>query len=253
MKAYKAVFLDWDDTIGDFRHAEQQALRDIYAAHRLERLYPTFEDYYNTYHPHNLMLWDRYGRSETSKQELQLERFLYPLLHASKGTEDAFGTGEEACAASEEACVASEETVAEARAIGDEFLRLTNRYFRLLPGAEETVRYLAARYPLTIVSNGFTEVQYTKIRLSGLQDCFRHVVLSEEAGWQKPNPHIYEYALQLNNLPPTDVLMIGDSWNSDIQGARNAGIDQLWITADLQDPRPSTYRTSYIRDLRELL
>ncbi|MBQ8100913.1 MAG: YjjG family noncanonical pyrimidine nucleotidase [Paludibacteraceae bacterium] len=239
MRPYKAVFLDWDDTIGDFRHAELLALRDIYAAHGLERLYPTFEDYYNTYHPHNLMLWDRYGRSETSKQELQLDRFLYPLLHASLRREEPSGTAADA------------ET--EARTMGDEFLQLTNRYFRLLPGAEETVRHLAARYPLTIVSNGFTEVQYTKIRLSGLQDCFRHVVLSEETGWQKPNPLIFSRALDLNGLQAEDVLMVGDSWNSDIQGARNAGIDQLWITTDLQDPRPSTYRTTDIRDLKDLL
>jgi putative hydrolase of the HAD superfamily len=48
-------------------------------------------------------------------------------------------------------------------------------------------------------------------------------------GCQKPNPRIFEEALRMNGLQAEDVVMIGDSWSSDIQGAINAGIDQIWI------------------------
>ena len=228
MKQYKAIFLDWDDTIGDFSHAEQYALRDLYSIYGLERLYADFQDFYDCYHPYNIYLWELYGRSEITKEELAFRRFYHPV--------ESMQNGESA-----------------AKRMAEDFLRLTTKYFRLLPGAEETVRYLSERYPLTIVSNGFVEVQYTKIRLSGLSDCFRHVVLSEEAGVQKPNPLIYEQALQLNGIQRDEVLMIGDSYNSDIQGAINAGIDQLWITKDLADSRPSTYRTGDISDCKTLL
>ncbi|MBR1807829.1 MAG: YjjG family noncanonical pyrimidine nucleotidase [Paludibacteraceae bacterium] len=224
MKQYKAIFLDWDDTIGDFSHAEQHALRDLYSMYGLERLYAEFQDFYDCYHPYNIYLWELYGRSEITKEELAFRRFYHPVESLENG-----------------------ESVA--KMLADDFLRLTTKHFRLLPGAADTVRYLAEKYPLTIVSNGFSEVQYTKIRLSGLSNCFRHVVLSEEAGVQKPNPLIYEKALQLNGMQKEEVLMIGDSYNSDIQGAINAGIDQMWIIKDTDDPRLSTYRTPNIKDL----
>ncbi|MBR1563791.1 MAG: YjjG family noncanonical pyrimidine nucleotidase [Paludibacteraceae bacterium] len=228
MKQYKAIFLDWDDTIGDFHHAEHCALRDIYSVYHLERLYANFDDFYNCYHPYNIHLWELYGRSEIKKEELAFLRFYHPVESLTDG-----------------------ESLA--KRMAEDFLKYTTRHFRLLDDVEDVVRYLAGKYPLTIVSNGFVEVQYTKIRFSGLSNCFRHIVLSEEVGAQKPNPLIYEKALQLNGLKKEDVLMIGDSYNSDIQGAINAGIDQLWLTKDLTDPRPSTYRVAEIGQLKDVL
>ena len=228
MKQYKAIFLDWDDTLGNFRNAERQALTDIYNSYHLQILYPQFQDFYDCYHPYNIHLWELYGRSEITKEELAFQRFYHPVMTLPDSRDLA-------------------------KTLGDDFLRLTTKYFSLLPDAEQVARYLAAKYPLTIVSNGFIEVQYKKVELSGLRDCFRYIVLSEEVGAQKPNPLIYQKALELNNLSAGDVLMVGDSYNSDIQGAINAGIDQLWITKDTDDPRPSTYRTPNLKDLLSIL
>jgi putative hydrolase of the HAD superfamily len=88
---------------------------------------------------------------------------------------------------------------------------------------------LAERYPLTILSNGFKEVQYYKFAHSGLQDCFRHTIISEEVGVNKPQPEIFRIALQRNGLTADQVVMIGDSYSSDILGAQAAGIDQIWL------------------------
>lgn len=236
MKQYKAVFLDWDDTIGDFHGAAVRSLQDIYQKYRLDRFFLTFEAYYDTYHPHNIELWERYGRSEVTKEYLQHDRFAYPLFRS---------------VAKEQ--LGSERIETMADEIGDDFVRLTTEYFSVLPYATETVRYLARKYPLTIVSNGFVEVQYDKIRRSGLQDCFRYVVLSEEVGVQKPDPAIFERALQLNRLTADEVVMVGDSFMSDIQGAINAGIDQIWIQQNDIDPRPATYKIDSILQLQTLL
>ena len=133
---------------------------------------------------------------------------------------------------------------------------LKTKYFSLLPEAEELVRYLAKKYPLTVVTNGFVEVQYEKFDKSGLRDCFAHIVLSEEVGCQKPNPRIYEEALRLNNVSPSEAVMIGDSWNSDIQGAINAGIDQIWVRKS-KDPLPegqsATYLVQSLSEVMEIL
>ena len=104
-----------------------------------------------------------------------------------------------------------------------------------------------------MVTNGFVEVQYEKFDKSGLRDCFAHIVLSEEVGCQKPNPRIFEEALRMNSIEAKDAVMIGDSWNSDIQGAIHAGIDQIWIRKT-KDPLPEDQSATYlVQSLAEVL
>ena len=207
-KQYKTIFLDWDDTIGDWTGAEHNALRDIYENYNLKTLYPCFEDYLNAYKPYNLELWTLYGQGGISKERLHFQRFFKPI---------------------EGLPVADDKLQKLAQEMGDEFLQLTNKYFSVLPGAEEVVRELAKKYPLTIISNGFKEVQYYKFAHSGLADCFAHTIISEEVGINKPQPEIFRIALERNGVTADQVVMIGDSYSSDIAGAKAAGIDQIWL------------------------
>jgi len=213
MKKYKAILLDWDDTIGDWQGAEHKALRDIYAQYGLDALYPSFEDYLNAYKPYNLELWTRYGRGEITKEWLHFNRFYKPIEGLPV---TGYGLREERLSEM-------------AQEMGAEFLRLTNVYFSVLPGAADAVRALAERYPLTIISNGFKEVQYYKFAHSGLADCFAHTLISEEVGINKPQPEIFRIALEKNGVKADEAVMIGDSYSSDIAGAKAAGIDQIWL------------------------
>ena len=231
MKSYKAIFLDWDDTIGDWTTAEHKALQDIYAYYQLNRLYPTFEDYLNAYKPYNLELWGMYGRGEVTKEWLHLQRFLKPIEGLSVTDEGLRDLAHE---------------------IGAEFLRLTNKYFCLLPDAEKVVKYLASKYPLTIISNGFKEVQYYKFEHSGLAPYFTHRLISEEVGINKPQPEIFRIALQRNGITADQAVMIGDSYSSDIAGAKAAGIDQLWIHEG-ETEETATYIVPGITDIMKIL
>ena len=231
MKQYKAIFLDWDDTIGDWTGAEHKALQDIYAHYHLDTLYPTFEDYLNAYKPYNLELWGMYGRGEVTKEKLHFERFYRPIERLE---------------------LSDERKVELAHEMGAEFLRLTNKYFSVLPGAAEVVRQLASKYPLTIISNGFKEVQYYKFAHSGLADCFAHTIISEEVGINKPQPEIFRIALQMNDVTADEAIMIGDSYSSDIQGAKNAGIDQIWLHEGETD-ETATYIVPELKDVLKLL
>ena len=232
-KQYKAVFLDWDDTIGDFYRAEQLSLREIYAKYDINKFYASFADFYNTYHPYNIHLWELYGRDEISKEELAFERFYHPVRNVENGAELA-------------------------NKMKDDFLMFTTENFSVLPDAVDMVKYLAEKYPLTIVSNGFIEVQYEKIRRSGLAEYFSNVVLSEEVGAQKPNPKIFYYALQKNNLTADEVIMLGDGYSSDIQGAINAGIDQIWyqreeLMKEELRQMPATYKIKSLMQVKDIL
>jgi len=235
MKQYKAIFLDWDDTIGDWTTAEHKALQDIYTTYRLDRLYPTFEDYLNAYKPYNLELWGMYGRGEVTKKKLHFERFYRPI---------------------EGLPMSGDELQDMAHEIGTEFLQLTNKYFCLMPDADRVVRYLASKYPLTIISNGFKEVQYYKFEHSGLAKSFTHTIISEEVGINKPQPGIFEIALERNGIAADEVVMIGDSYSSDIAGAQAARIDQIWIKANgerLMANETATYIVPSITDVMKIL
>ena len=226
MKRYRAIFLDWDDTIGDWSHAEQCALQDLYVIYQLKSVYPTAADFIAAYKPYNMELWTQYGRGEISKEELHFQRFHHVMGNP-----------------------------AQAREAGDIFLQLTNKYFSLMPYAEETVRYLAEKYPLTIISNGFKEVQYYKFAHSGLQDYFSYTLISEEVGINKPQPQLFEKALQLNGVNANEALMIGDSYTSDIAGAKAAGIDSLWIKSDglSEEGKEATYIVADLRGVMQIV
>lgn len=241
MKQYKAVFIDWDDTIGDFVGAAKRALQEMYDKYKLSDYFASHEEFVSLYKPHNIELWDKYGKDLVTKEFLRVDRFLYPLLHGTK-------------VASQIQSYTALSALAEQ--MSEDFLHLTTKYFSLLPGAEELVRYLAKKYPLTVVTNGFIEVQYEKFDKSGLRDCFAHIVLSEEVGCQKPNPRIYEEALRMNGVSAAEAVMIGDSWNSDIQGAINAGIDQIWVRKSqdsLPEGQSATYLVHSLSDVMEIL
>ena len=231
-KKYKALFIDWDDTIGDWSGAARKALQELYAMYHLEVLYKTSEEFIEAYEPYNLQLWGMYGRGEIGKEEVQFRRFYKPI---------------------EKLRVESQESrVRLARERGADFLRLTNKYFSLLQGTDGVVRELAKRYPLTIISNGFKEVQYYKFAHSGLADCFAHTIISEEVGVNKPQPEIFRIALQMNGVTADEAVMIGDSYSSDIQGAKNAGIDQIWLHEG-ETEETATFIVPNLQDVLEIL
>ena len=231
MKPYKAIFLDWDDTIGDWTGAELKALQDIYTNYHLDTLYAMPEDYIAAYKPYNLELWGMYGQGKVTKEWLHFQRFYKPI----EGLQ-----------------VTGDRLQQLAHEMGDEFLRLTNKYFSVLPGAAEVVRKLAEKYPLTIISNGFKDVQYYKFAHSGLAECFAHTIISEEVGINKPQPGIFQIALEKNGVGAEEAIMIGDSYSSDIQGAKNAGIDQIWLHQGEVD-ETATYIVSELSEVFKIL
>ena len=94
----------------------------------------------------------------------------------------------------------------------------------LNPGVEETIKLLSNTYKLSIVTNGYTDSQASRLKVSGLADYFQSVVISEAVGYGKPAPEIFTVALKSLQVKPPEVLFVGDSI-TDYQGAVNAGID----------------------------
>jgi YjjG family noncanonical pyrimidine nucleotidase len=229
---YKTVFIDLDDTLWDFHANAKSSLQEIYEERNLGQYFDSFDQYFNFYAKRNLELWEMYGKGTISKEVLSLERFQHPLIQV--GIDNA----------------------ALAKEIGDQYLGLLPTRTMLVPFAKELLDYLFLKYPLTIVSNGFVEVQYKKLYSCHIEHYFAHVVLSEAAEALKPDKRIFEYALQLNNATASETIMIGDSYDVDIKGAQNADIDQIYYnprinTADKN--KPATYWVKSLEKIMELI
>jgi putative hydrolase of the HAD superfamily len=98
----------------------------------------------------------------------------------------------------------------------------------LFPGTLETLHILKDRgCQMHIITNGFREVQRAKLANCGLTGFFTKVFISEELQTTKPHRQIFEHALKTTNASKKKSIMIGDSWETDIEGALNFGIDQI--------------------------
>ncbi len=228
---YKTLFVDLDDTIWDTTSNGRESLEEVYQDYKFDRFFPTFNDYYSVYLPNNLDLWRQYGNGLISKDELIVERLLFPLR--------PFGITDEKFAID----------------LNEDFLQRTAMKTKLLPYAKEILTYLRPQYKMYILSNGFEEVQYKKINYSGLDSFFDGVILSDEIGINKPNPEIFFYALEKAQANKNETLMIGDSFESDIVGAKNCSIDQVWYNLKMEKAQSfkPTYQITSLLELKEIL
>jgi putative hydrolase of the HAD superfamily len=139
--------------------------------------------------------------------------------------------------------------------LNDDFLNRTTLRTKLLPHTMEVLEYLRPKYKMFILSNGFREVQYKKIDNSGLTSFFDGVILSEDAGFNKPHPEIFNYALQKTGMKREETLMIGDSWDADIVGAYNSRIDQVWYDLGLEQSSgfEPTYQITSLLQLKDII
>lgn len=202
---YTSIFFDLDDTLWDTQGNARECLQEIFADFDIGRFYPTFDDFFKVYMEGTEIYWGMYGRGEIDKPTLISKRFLYPFRQFAE---------------------VKEETT---RQMSDELFRRIRTKTRLINGAIDLLDYLAPKYRLHIISNGFTEQLSTKVDKAGMGNYFEHILLSETIGVNKPDPAIYRHLLNMAGATPGEVIMVGDNITTDILGAKNSGIDQIWL------------------------
>jgi putative hydrolase of the HAD superfamily len=229
-KQYTHIFFDLDRTIWDFDENAQDTFRDIYAKYKLEKIFSNFDNFYNTYVKHNDQLWKLYREGKIEKSLLSYKRFAVTL--------EEFGVEDEELA----------------KKIAADYIRISPTKKRLFPFAHETLEYLHKKYKMHIITNGFNEVQFTKLQNSKLDKYFSNVFTSEDAGAQKPNPLIFEKALKSTNATKEYCLMIGDDLEADIIGAKNVGLDQIFFNPNNKEHSELiTFEIESLKELQEIL
>jgi putative hydrolase of the HAD superfamily len=195
------IFFDLDHTLWDFEKNSALAFYKVFEEHKITIDLPLF---LQIYEPINMQYWKLYRDEQITKQQLRRGRL-----------NDAFaqmGTSFP---------VETIDSLAEAYI---DFLPLNNHLF---PGTLELLDYLKPAYKLHIITNGFEEVQTLKLRNSNIESYFQTVTNSERVGVKKPNPKIFQYALNQANSAPEKSVMIGDNLEADIMGAKAVGMHTL--------------------------
>lgn len=126
-----------------------------------------------------------------------------------------------------------------------------------LPGAVELLELLKNNFKLGMITNGFVDLQEARLKRNGLFEYFDVLIISENVGVAKPDPKIFEHAFRLmGDVSRKEILMVGDSPNSDILGGMRAGIDTCWLNPENR-PIPNninpTYNIQKLGDLKNLI
>lgn len=228
IKKYKHIFFDLDHTLWDFHTNSSLALQHLFVQHELEaRLRVTSQVFLDTYVRVNDEMWDKYRKGNIDKSTLRKERFKQTLSHFGHNDPEL---GER---------------------LDTEYLEVSPHQTALIPGTIEVLEYLAPRYQLHILTNGFTEIQNIKLTKSGLKNYFRHIITSESIGVNKPHAPVFVESLKRTGATRNESLMVGDNLAADILGAKNSGIDQVYFNPGSVPHKEKV--TFEIRELKELL
>lgn len=230
MKLYKNIYFDLDRTLWDFDTNTRKTFSDIYNKYRLNEYFQDFDIFLNIYKDINNDLWEEYRNNIISKDELSWRRF-YDTLKTVNFVNRKM-----------------------AISISEDYIKMSPENTDLFPGTIELLEYLKPKYSVYIVTNGFKEVQYKKIKNCKLNKYFDKIFTSEEIGCKKPEKIFFEKVLLQTGALPVNSLVIGDDLDIDIKGAKETGIDTVWFNPDrLKKEHNATYEINSLLEIMNIL
>ena len=137
--------------------------------------------------------------------------------------------------------------------LSEEYIKCLPEYNHLFDGAIELLDYLKPKYQLHIIPNGFASVQTKKIKNSNIDHYFETITNSEMAGVKKPHRNIFDFALSLANASKEESLMIGDSYEADIIGAQEAGIEAVFFNEQNFEVENQVVQIKHLLELKKIL
>jgi putative hydrolase of the HAD superfamily len=199
------IYFDLDDTLLNHKKAEQNGLLDVYD-HFAEMKKVSSNDLLQTYHTINSGLWLEYGEGRIDRHQLHRRRFEETFIELGIPA-DLY------------------------QEAGKVYMSYYRNHWEWIEGAKKAYETVAGKYPTGIITNGFAETQRLKIEQFGFKHTARHIVISEEVGVMKPQPGIFNYAAKLCRFSKDEILYVGDSYSSDVEGGKAAGWRVAWYNS----------------------
>lgn len=226
----KHIFFDLDRTLWDFETNSHQTLAELYEKYHLSDLgVKDVNAFIAQYKLINEKLWVKYREDKISQNELRQERFQQTLA--------LFHISDPALAAK----------------IGEDYVTICPRKTKLYPHAIEILDYLKSKYTLHIITNGFHQTQHIKLKHANLTSYFTQIITSEQVGFKKPNPKIFEYALTKANAIAQESVYIGDDLEVDILACQQCGIDGVFFNAEkMKHNKDPKFEISCLSELKTL-
>jgi 2-haloacid dehalogenase len=225
--SYQIILFDADDTLFDYSKSESFALTNAFKLIGIE----CSDNIVQSYRFINQQLWYDYEKGIIELELLRSERF--KRLFAEHDLMTEFNADD----------------------FSINYIKYLGEGTFLIQGAVDICNYfLSQGIRIAVITNGIKEVQLGRISKSELSTSFEHIIISEDAGFQKPHRGIFEYAFnKLNFQDKSKVLIVGDSLSSDIQGGINYGIDTCWFNPNRKVNSTGIKPTFEINKLEELL
>lgn len=195
------IFFDLDHTLWDFEKNSALTFEKIFLKNNID---VGLNDFLKVYIPINLYYWKLYREERVSKPELRYQRLRKAFDELNFSITDSA-----------------------INLLSEDYIKNLSAFNHVFPGTFEMLDYLHPNYRLHIITNGFEEIQEKKMESSNIRDYFEIIINSEMAGVKKPNPKIFRLALDEAKVQPQNALMIGDSLEADIIGAKNLGFHVL--------------------------
>ncbi|MEO0310783.1 MAG: hypothetical protein RIQ89_440 [Bacteroidota bacterium] len=224
MRNITHIFFDLDNTIWDFDTNSSEALYELYDKHNLGQFGIISPEYFITlYKDRNAMMWEQYRMGKIDKDTLRNKRFEFTFW--DMGLDPILAPKE----------------------LAGDYLALATNKTALFPHAIETLEYLAQKYSLHIITNGFAESQYFKLNNSGIKQYFNQVIISDEVGYRKPDSKIFELALEAAQALPENSAMVGDGIEVDVLGAMRCGLEGVYF-----NPHEIPHKAKVDREVKSL-
>jgi len=220
---YKWLLFDADGTLFDYNKAEAFALQNTFV--QIGR--PFKMQYLTKYRDINHQIWLDFEQGQIDQVTLRTRRF--DLLFEAVGFQY------------------------DSQDFSARYLVNLGSATHLMDGAENLAESLSKECNLAIITNGLADVQKPRFANSAIHQYLKTIIISEEVGVAKPDPAIFDIAFAQMGQPTKDeVLIIGDSLTSDIQGGYQYGIDTCWFNPDGKMNGRGVASTFEIRKLSEL-
>ena len=228
IKTYKHLFFDLDHTLWDHEKNAHIALEEVYHHFKLAELgVAAVGQFQQTFSKVNTQLWTQYERNQITSDRLRHSRFR--LIFSRLGVDNHYLCDD----------------------VSEYYLAICPRKPHLIDSAMEVLEYLAPKYPMHLITNGFSDIQGLKMAAGEITHFFGEVITSQRAGEKKPHKQIFDFALKITKAEAQNSLMIGDNPEADVAGAMNAVIDAVWFNPDSQEFNIKP--TFEIKKLSELL